>query len=316
MAKNPYDILGVKKGSSDSDIKAAYRKLAKKYHPDLNPDDKEAMSKFQEIGTAFDLLKDKGKRAAFDRGEIDMDGNPQWSGMGAEGGQQGRQYYRDFADGGAGTRYYSSGNINPEDLQDIFGSMFGGGMGRRRGGGFEYMFHQQQNADEHYALEIDFMDAAVGAKKKITLPDGKNLSITIPAGVKHGQKLRMKGKGQKLHGGRTGDAFIEISVRPHKEFTRKGNHVYSDVPIGLHEAVLGGKVRINTVHGPSQVSLPKGTSSGQQFRLKDKGIKGGDHFARIKIVMPDKIDADLEKAMKDWADKNAYNPREKSEAAR
>lgn len=303
MSKNPYEILSVDKGASDDEIKAAYRKLAKKHHPDLNPDNKSADEKFKEISAAYDLLKNKDKRTAFDRGEIDAQGQPQ------QGGD--RQYYRDFAGGPQGTRYSSSGgNINPENIEGIFGAMFGGRAPDTR---FDDMFRQQQNADIHYRFDIGFMEAALGAKKQVTMPDGKNLSITIPEGVKDGQKLRLKGKGQKLQDGRHGDAYIEVHVLPHKFFIRKGDNIYNQVPIGVHEAVLGGAIEIETVHGAVNIKIPKGTNSGKSFRLKGKGIKSGHHYVDVQIVMPDKIDEDLEKAMKDWVEKHSYNPRNKNE---
>jgi DnaJ-class molecular chaperone len=309
MNKNPYEILGVNKAADDNEIKAAYRKLAKKYHPDLNPDNKSADNKFKEISAAYDFLKDQEKRGAFDRGEIDAQGQPQWS-PGAGGD---RQYYRDFAGGPGGQRYsYSGGNINPEDLEGIFGSMFGG---RTSEADFEDMFRQQQSADVHYRFDIDFMEAALGVKKQVTMPDGKSLKITIPEGVKDGQKLRLKSKGQKLQDGRQGDAYVEIHVRPHKFFTRKGNDVYSEVPIGIHEAILGSTIEVETVHGLIKVKIPNGTDSSKKFRLKGKGIKSGHHYVSVKIVMPDKIDMDLKKAMKDWAESHDYNPRKKKERA-
>ncbi len=314
MAKDPYNILGISKTASDEEIRSAYRKLAKKYHPDLNPENKEAVDKFKDVSAAYDFLKDKEKRAAFDRGEIDMQGQPRWAGQAGAGPQQGRQYYRDFAQGDGDNRYYSTGNINPEDLGDIFGSMFGGATRAHAGGGFEDIFRRQQNADVNYRLEIDFMDAALGAQKQITMPDGKSLNLKIPEGVKEGQKLRVKGKGQTLADGRTGDAYIEILIRPHKHFARKGNDVYSDVPIGIHEAVLGGKINVGTIHGEVQMNLPKGTSSGKQFRLKGKGIRKGDHYARIKITMPATVDPELERLIREWANEHAYNPRGRKEA--
>ncbi len=314
MSKNPYDILGVSKSAADAQIKAAYRALAKKHHPDLNPDNKNADEKFKEISAAYDLLKDKEKRAAFDRGEIDAQGQQQ--GRRPSAGESDRQYYRDFAGGPEGARYASSGaNINPEDFEDILGSMFGGrsSRGATSKGGFEDMFHQQQNADVHYRLDIDFMDAALGAKKQLTMPDGKNLKITIPVGVKDQQKLRLKNKGKTLPDGRQGDAYIEVHVKPHKIFTRKDNDIYTEVLIGIHEAILGITIDVETVHGAVKVKIPKGTNSGKSFRLKGKGIKDGHHYVAVKIVMPDVIDEDLEKAMTDWAQSHAYNPRQETE---
>ncbi len=315
MSKSPYDILGIKKGASDDEIKKAYRKLAKKYHPDLNPDNKEADDKFKEASAAHDFLKDKDKRAAFDRGEIDAQGQPQWGGGTHSDAGGKRQYYRDFTNAPGSERYQTTGSINPEDLEGIFGSMFGGQSRANSGAGYEDIFRQQQNADVHYRLDIDFMEAALGAQKQVTMPDGKTLKVGIPEGIKEGQKLRLKGQGQKLSDSSQGDAYVEIHIHPHKAFTRKGNDVYTHVPIGIHEAVLGSEVKVETVHGPVNIKIPKGTSSGKSFRLKGKGIKGGHHYVDVKIVMPSKIDDDLEKAITDWAENHEYNPREEKEKA-
>ncbi len=307
MSKNPYDILGVNKTASDDEIKAAYRKLAKKHHPDLNPDDKSAEEKFKDISAAYVFLKDKEKRAAFDSGKIDAEGKPQWADEAHAGSGGDRQYYRDFAGEPGGERYYySSSNINPEDLGGIFGEMFGG---RTSGASFKDRFQQQQSGDAHYRLNIDFMEAALGAKKQVTMPDSKGLRVTIVEGVKEGQKLRLKGKGKKLPDGRQGDAYVEIHILPHKLFMRKLNDIYTVVPIGINEAILGDTIEIETIHGPVKIKIPKRTDSGKRFRLKGKGIKGGNHYVDVHIVMPDKIDEDLEKTMNDWAEKHDYNPR-------
>jgi DnaJ-class molecular chaperone len=307
MSKNPYDILGISKTASDDEIKAAYRKLAKKHHPDLNPSNKSAEDSFKDISAAYVFLKDKEKRAAFDSGKIDAEGQPQWAGGTHAGSGGDRQYYRDFTGEPGGERYYyTSNNINPEDLGGIFGSMFGG---RTTGAGFEDM-SWQQSADVHYRLDVDFIEAALGAKKQVTMPDGKILKITIPEGVKDRQKLRLKGQGKKLPDGRQGDAYVEIHILPHKFFIRKGNDIYTEVSIGIHEAILGNTIEVETIHGPVKVKIPKGTDSGKKFRLKGKGAKGGNHYVDVQIMMPEKIDEDLEKAMKDWAEKHDYNPRE------
>jgi DnaJ-class molecular chaperone len=313
MSKNPYDILGVKKTAPDDEIKAAYRALAKKHHPDLNPDNKNADEKFKEISAAYDFLKDKEKRKAFDNGKIDAEGQPQGQ---AAGGDQ-RQYYRDYAGAPGGARYSTSGaNINPEDLEDILGSMFGGGASRRpSGGGFEDMFRQQQSADVHYRLDIDFMDAALGGKKQITMPNGKNLKVSIPEGIKDKQKLRLKGKGETMADGRQGDAYIEVHIKAHKDFTRKGNDIYTDIPIGIHEAILGATIDVRTIHGNVKVKIPKGTNSGTKFRIKGQGIKGANHYVAVQTVMPREIDPELEKSIKGWSENHSYNPRKEKEGA-
>ncbi len=307
MDKNPYDILGVDKSASDAEIKSAYRKLAKKYHPDLNPDNKDDDVRFKDISAAYDFLKNKDRRAAFDRGEIDMQGQPQWSKGAQEAYGKERQYYRDFAESPQGTRYSAYGNnINPEDIEDILGSMFGR---KTYGGGFDDIFKQQQSLDVHYRLDIDFMEAALGAEKQITMPDGKKLKIIIPEGVKDGQKLRLKNKGREFPDGHQGDAYIEIHIKPDKIFTRKRNDIYTEIPIAINEAILGSTIEVETIHGFVKVKIPKATDSGKRFRLKGKGIKGGNHYVDVQIVMPDKIDEDLEKFMTEWAKKHSYNPR-------
>jgi len=290
MAKNPYEILGVKKDASEADIKVAYRKLARKHHPDLNPSDKSAGEKFKEINTANALLSDKEKRAAFDRGEIDMEGQPQY--------RQQQQTYRDFADGPQGSRYHTNGG--DFNFEDIF-SAFSGGAG----------FNRPPAADAYYSLEVDFLDAAIGAKKRVTLPDRKTLDINIPEGIEEGQKLRLKGKGTQPNG----DAYITVQIRPHPIFSRKGKDITIELPISLPESVLGAKIQVPTIHGLVKATIPKGASSGTTFRLKGKGIKSGDQYVKLKLVMPKEIDADLEEAIGKWSQTHAYNPRMDMEKA-
>lgn len=210
MAQNPYEILGVNKDASEADIKSAYRKLAKQHHPDLNPDKKDADKKFKEISAAYELLSDKEKRAAYDKGETDMDGQPRH-----------QQFYRDHAQGTQGNRYYYSangedGNFGNVDMEDILGSFFGG-----RGRGFS-AGHEEQSVHNHYSIDIDFLDAAKGSSKHVTMPDGRVLNITIPEGIEEGQQLRLKGQGAKPGG----DAYVKVHIRPHPLFTRKGNDIY------------------------------------------------------------------------------------------
>jgi len=293
MAKDPYEILGVSKNASEADIKAAYRKLAKKHHPDLNPSNKDADAKFKEINAANDLLSDKDKRAAYDRGEIDASGQPK---------QQ--QFYRDYAQGPQGARYYHFGEEGGErfNMDDLFGSFF---RGAQHGAGFT-------PPPEHsrYSTDIDFMEAALGGRKRVTMPDGRTLDIVIPEGIEDGQQLRLKGQGEN-----GGDAYVEVHVRPHPQFTRKGQDVYIELPIGFDESILGSKIEAPTIHGPVEVTIPKGASSGATLRLKGKGIKKGDQYVKIKIVMP-AIDAELEEAIRQWSQKHHYNPRKQKESAR
>ena len=295
MAKSPYEILGVSKQASDAEIKSAYRKLAKKLHPDLNPSDKVADEKFKELNSANDLISDKEKRAAFDRGEIDMQGQPHY--------QPRQNHYRDFAEGPQGSRYNFNGA--DFDLSD-FESMFGGLGGRSRNAGFD-----QPPADTHYIIEVGFLEAACGAKKAMILPDGKSLEITIPEGIEESQKLRLKGMGAQP----SSDAYVEVRIKPHPFFTRKGNDITIEIPVSLPETVLGQKIQVPTIHGPVTMTVPKGSNSGVTLRLKGKGIKGGDQYAKLKIIMPEIIDPDLEDAIKKWSESNAYNPRKSMETS-
>jgi DnaJ-class molecular chaperone len=300
MAKDPYEVLGVSKDASEADIKTAYRKLAKIHHPDLNPAKKNADAKFKEISAANDFLADKDKRAAYDRGDIDMDGQPR---------QQ--KFYRDQAQGSQGQRYYEpgdSGDFDAAGLEGLFGSMFGGGAPGRRPG------FNRDTADAHYTIDIDFLEAAKGGSKSVTMPDGHALNITIPEGIEEGQKLRLKGQGGKGPQGQDGDAYIQVHVLPHPQFTRDGRDIEIQIPIGFHESILGSRIEVPTIHGPVQVTIPKGSSSGASLRLKGKGIKGGNQIVKLKIVMPAKIDETLEQAIRQWAETYGYNPRSQKEA--
>ena len=328
MATDPYKVLGLDKSASEAEIKSAYRKLAKKYHPDQNKDDEKAQAQFQKVSAAYDILGDKDKKKAFDRGHIDAEGNPTYAGMNMGGGARGSAHspfhQSDFQADAGGSRFsFSSGGFNPQDLGDLFGSFFGGDgaaaghagtagaspRGARRSA-FRDMF-QQEDADISVKITISFLDAARGAKKKVGMPDGSKIEIKIPEGVKDGQKLKLSGKGKKRADGQSGDAIVTIKVKSDSRFERKGDNIYADLPVSLDEAILGGKVTVETIHGSVKMSLPKGTSSGTKLKLKGKGIKNGDHYARVKIVMPDTIDKGLESFIREWAKQNGYDPREK-----
>ncbi len=290
MAKNPYDILGVSKNASEADIKAAYRKLAKKYHPDLNPGNTNAEETFKELNTANALLSDAEKRAAFDRGETDMEGHPQY--------QQQPHSYRDYAEGPQGNRYHSAGeNFNFEDLF----AAFGGSAGHAR----------RPSMDTHYSIEVDFLEAVRGAKKRVTMPDGKALDIHIPEGIEEGQKLRLKGQGSAP----SGNAYVEIHIKPHPFFTRNGKDITIELPISLQESVLGAKIEVPTIHGPVEMTVPKGASSGMTLRVKGKGIKAGDQYVKLKLTMPKDMDTELEEAIRKWSQTHSYNPRKAMEEA-
>lgn len=303
MADDLYSVLGVAKSAKAEDIAKAYRKLAKKLHPDLNPGDKTAEEKFKQVTAAYDILGDEAKRRRYDLGEIDASGQ--------ERPQQ--RYYREYAGGEDGARYRSTAGY--EDMgafSDLFGDLFGRGGAGARGERFA-----MRGGDAQYRLEIDFLEAVNGAKKRITLPDGGTLDVTIPAGVEAGQVMRLKGKGMPgVGGGPTGDALVEIMVRPHPSFTREGDDIVVEVPITLDEAVLGGKVEVPTITGNVFATVPPNSNTGKTLRLKGRGSKGkggkhGDQLVKLVVVMPERIDEELKDFAESWRAKHAYDPRRK-----
>jgi DnaJ-class molecular chaperone len=291
LAADPYTTLGVNKDASQADIQKAYRRLAKKVHPDLNPGDKNAEDKFKEISAAYDLLNDPDKRMRFDRGEIDASGNERPS----------QQYYRDFADQGGWSAYTTNSGFSDfgdhSGAEDILSEIFGrsGRAGRRRRG-----------QDVHYHLDLSFLDAVNGSKQSIVLPDGSTLEVNVPPGIRDGQVLRLKGKGRPGAGdGPPGDALIEISVQPHPYFTRKGDDIYLDLPICLKEAVLGGKVKVPTPSGAVTAAVPKWSNAGRVLRLKGRGVpradgSKGDEYVTLKLVLPQRPDRELERFLAQW----------------
>jgi DnaJ-class molecular chaperone len=295
--KSPYEILGVAPTASAADIQKAYRKLAKKLHPDLNPGDTSAEDKFKEVAGAYDLLGDPGKRKRFDAGEIDA--------TGAERPQH--PYYRDFATADDGHPYTSrSGYADFADTDDVFAEL----LRRER-----QARANRRGQDLHYTLRIDFVDAIRGADKRLTLPDGGTLDVKIPPGLVDGQILRLKGKGAPGAGkGGPGDALIEVEVLPDPRFVRDGDDISLELPISLSEAVLGGKVRVPTPTGEVTMSVPKGANTGTTLRLRGKGAprRGGgqgDEFVKLKVVLPKQPDPDLEAFVSTWRGKD-FNPRE------
>jgi DnaJ-class molecular chaperone len=303
MAEDLYSVLGVQKTASAGEITKAYRKLAKKLHPDLNPGDTVAEDKFKQISHAYSILKDPEQRGKYDRGEIDASGQ--------ERPQQ--QYYREYAGGPEGARYHSSAGF--EDIgafSDLFGEMFGGAAGMRGGrrGGGQFSMRGQ---DAQYHLDISFLDAVNGTKQRITLPDGGTLDVTIPAGVSEGQVLRLKGKGMPgLGEGPPGDALVEVGVKPHPVFKREGNDIVVDLPISFDEAVLGGKVEVPTIGGRVAATVPAGSNTGQTLRLKGRGVKGkGDQLVKLTVMMPDTVDGELKSFAEEWRKTHAYDPRGK-----
>lgn len=298
MAADPYEILGVKRDADAAAIRAAYRKLAKRYHPDLNPGKAEAAERFKQINAANDILSDPEKRARFDRGEIDAQGNekppqPSW---------------RDFAEAAGRQKYHSQTNIDPDDLADILGAAFA----QRRGapGGFA-----MRGADAQYSLTVGFLDATNGTTRRVTLPDGKTLDVRIPPGVHDGHILRLKGQGYPGHGDApAGDALVEITVAPHPFFTRDSNDIVLDLPITVKEAVLGATMEVPTITGKVRLTVPPGSGTGTRLRLRGRGINGGHQYVVLRVVLPPGEEPELADFLKTWTPRHAANPRAELEA--
>jgi DnaJ-class molecular chaperone len=314
-----YSQLGVKRDAGEADIKKAYRKLAKELHPDRNKDNPAAAARFSKVTQAYDILTDKDKKARYDRGEIDEDGNPKAPfgyGAGAHAGGPGG--YGGFSRGAEGAGVGAGEEV---DLSDIFEGLFGGAGGNKRGGaggfgGFGGFGGrrppQQKGADIGYRLPVAFEDAAALKEQRVTLQGGKTVSIKLPKGVEEGTKIRLAGQGQPGPGG-NGDAIVTISIAPHRYFTRDGDNIRLDLPVALDEAVLGAKVKVPTVEGPVMLSIPKGSSSGKVLRLKGRGFTGkggerGDQLVTLMVDVP-ADDAELIRFVENWSSKGKGNPR-------
>jgi DnaJ-class molecular chaperone len=319
--RDPYEILGVPRGASAAAIKSAYRKLAKKHHPDANKNDPKSAAIFSELNSANEIIGDEAKRKQFDRGEIDAEGKPRFQGFpggGFPGGDPrgagaGGFQSRTFRTGGAGPGGFGGGGF-----EDILNSMFSGGAGRGRpGGGATFEFDPGGIAldlDLSVAMSVSLEEAVKGVEKRVRLPTGKELNVKIPAGVVAGQQIRLKGQGDSAPGHPPGDLLITVSIAAHPFFKVDGSDLRVDLPITLYEAVLGGKVRVPTLGNAVELSIPKNTSSGRTFRLKGKGLPkaagaAGDLFVTAKIMLPDGNDAELEALMQKWRDGHTYNPR-------
>ena len=299
---DPYSLLGVPRSASEKDIKSAYRKLAKELHPDKNKDNPKATERFSEVTRAYDLLSDKDKRARFDRGEIDADGNPTGPFGGGFGGNQGGFRHDGGFEGGFG------GAAEGVDIGDIFEGLFGGrgGMGGGGfGGGGARRGPPPKGANVSYRLQVSFTDAATRANQRITLSDGKTIDLKIPAGVESGQQMRLGGKGEPGPGG-NGDAIITIEIGKHPFYERDGDNIRMDLPINLGEAVHGAKVKVPTVDGPVMLTVAPGTSSGRTLRLKGRGFTRkdgtrGDQLVTLQIDLPAE-DQDLKARLDGWQD--------------
>jgi len=286
--KNPYEVLGVASSASQDEIKAAYRNLAKELHPDMNPGDTIVEQRFKEVTAAYDMLSDEGKRAQFDRGEINPDGSPRMDGM--------------FRGG-----FNPAGGSGGADFEDLVADLFG----RRR------RPRQTKGQSITYSVRVPFLEAVRGGVQRVRLHDDTTVNVNIPAGTSDGDSLRLKGRGMPgAGGGPNGDAFVEIQVDPHAYFARDGLDIRVDVPISLMEAVLGAKVNVPTIHGTVAVTVPAGSSSGQVLRLKGRGIaksgKKGDEFARLMIQLPEKMDPKLKEFVRSWTKQGDYDPRKKA----
>ncbi len=320
MANDPYKELGIARGASAEEIRKAFRKLAKEVHPDRNPGDKKAEERFKRVSAAFDLLGDEKKRKRFDAGEIDADGH---------------EVFRGFPGGGAGARHGAGGfhpgggfsggqggfggrfeGLDLDEIFEMFGTRAAGGAGAGAGGpggGFS-----GRGGDVRSRMEIDLEDAVTGAVRRVTFPDGRTLDVTIPKGAADGQVLRLKGQGAPGRGGTSGDALVEITVKPHPVFRREGADLHMDVPVSAPDAVLGGKVEAPTPEGPVSLNVPKGSNSGTVLRLKGRGApdprtgRRGDLFARLIVTLPDKPDPRLEAFAEEWRRERPYTPKRRA----
>jgi DnaJ-class molecular chaperone len=323
--RDPYDVLGVSKSASASDIKSAFRKLAKKLHPDANKHDPKAAARFAELNAAYEIVGDADKRKAFDRGEIDAEGKPRFQGFegfgGARpggGGQEGVFETFSFGPGGfqrsGGRRGAGRGFGGFEDiLKEAFSGMAGGRGAPGGGFQFEDEVPPPRGGDIAAAVTISLAEAAKGTKRRVQLPTGKEVEVKIPAGLAEGQQIRLKGQGLAGARGRTGDVLITVSVAPHPLFEREGADLRLQLPVTLYEAVLGGKVRVPTLDGAVELAIPAGTSAGRTFRLKGKGFPAkdgtGDLFVSVRIVLPEGSDPELEELMRKWREHKPYDPR-------
>ncbi|SCA57694.1 Heat shock protein DnaJ [Candidatus Terasakiella magnetica] len=317
--RDPYAVLSLSKNATQNDIKSAYRKLARQNHPDLHQGDTKAEERFKEIQAAYQLLSDEDKRSQFDRGQIDADGNQTFRSGGFGGQRRGGNAGGGF--GGAGGFHdifkdFANQARGGRRQEDPF-SGFGGGFNSDFGGGFEESHPQQKGATVNCWLELEFSEAATGCKKTVRLPTGKELNVNVPAGFEDGQSLRLKGQGMPgLNGAPSGDAMVEIHIKPDPMFSRKGTDVHLDLPITVPEAIMGAKIEAPTIDGPVHVKVPEHANSGTTLRLRGKGIKTkdgkrGDQYVKLRVMLPEKSDKEFSDFVKQWAERKPYDVRAK-----
>lgn len=326
--RDPYDVLGVSRTASEGDIKSAFRKLAKKHHPDQNQDDPKAKERFSEVNAAYEIVGDKDKRKQFDRGEIDAEGKPRFQGF--EGFSQGggnpfggTAGGNPFGGGGGGRtfRWSSSGggNANPFSNDDILSEILGGGFGRRTGGGGAGAGARSSSSrgeDVSATAAVTLEQLISGEKIRVDLPTGRTLEVAVPTGTRAGQVIRLKGQGRPgAFGGPAGDALVTVELVPHPVYRVEGETLRRDVPVTLDEAVLGGKVRVDTLDGPVTLSIPANSSGGRTLRLRGRGLPKaggarGDMLVNLRIVLPEGGDAELEALMKKWRETKRYSARD------
>ncbi|HWE77316.1 MAG TPA: J domain-containing protein [Pseudolabrys sp.] len=329
--RDPYEVLGVSKSASEAEVKSAFRKLAKKLHPDANKHDPKAATHFAELNAAYEIVGDADKRKAFDRGEIDAEGKPRATGYEGFGGYPGAgsaargpggAHFESFSFGPDGFQRAGNGGGAGGGFEDLLRGMFGGGAagaGARPRGFNRTAFEPEDFGaataaqDLHATLTVSLADAAKGSKARVHLPTGKEIEVKIPAGITDGQQIRLKGQGWPNNAGKFGDALITVNVASHPLFKADGADLRLDLPITLYEAVLGGKVRVPTLDGTVELAIPAGTNSGRTFRLKGKGLKAkgatGDLLATVRIMLPSDKDDELAALMKTWRDGKPYDPR-------
>ena len=297
MSWDPYTALGIARSASQDEIRSAYRKLAKELHPDVRPNDRVAEERFKRATAAFNLLSDPKLKGRFDRGEIDAEGNERatYSYRGGPGAAHARGY---SSSGGAADSAF--------DLGDIFSDLFGS-----TGAGARANFAKMRGRDIRASMEIDFIDAVNGARRRVQVSDGRTLDVVIPAGVTEGQTLRLKSQGAPgVQGGPPGDALVDLRIKPHPFFRREGDDVHMDLQISIVEAIEGAKVQAPTASGPVTLTIPEGANSGKVLRLKGKGVgERGDQFVKLMVMLPDAHDEDLKKFVKKWPRRDYTPPR-------